>query len=125
MLLAFLSSEQATGAIGTAGIIGAAFAVARSKRIENTLDLLGQGNDDLRKLVDDERQAREADQRACDLKLAEMSGQMQVLTTAFGRDVARAIADEWRQIQQQQPYVPPVQRRRDYREQQRKPQGDA
>ena len=98
LTLAAFTSEQLTGAVGTAGIIGAAFAVVRSKRIEKTLDMLGQGNDELRKMVDDERKAREADQRMCDLKLAEMSGQMKVLTTSFGRDVARAIAEEWHQV---------------------------
>lgn len=114
--LAAITSEQFTGAVGAAGIVGAAFAVARSKRIEKTLDMLGQGNDDLRKLVNDEKEAREADQRACDLKLAEMSGQMQVLTTSFGRDVARAIADEWRQIQQRTPIDQVAERRRDHRQ---------
>lgn len=114
--MAAFTSEQLTGAVGTAGIIGAAFAVVRSKRIEKTLDMLGQGNDELRKLVSDEKEAREADQRACDLKLAEMSGQMKVLTTSFGRDVARAIADEWRQIQQRTPIDTVADRRRDHRQ---------
>jgi hypothetical protein len=115
-IVGLLTSEQLTGAVGTAGIIGAAFAVVRSKRIEKTLDLLGQGNDELRKLVNDEKEAREADQRACDLKLAEMSGQVKVLTTSFGRDVARAIAEEWRDIQARTPIDAVADRRRQHKE---------
>lgn len=114
--IAAITSEQFTGAVGAAGIIGAAFAVARSKRIEKTLDMLGEGNDELRKMVDDERKAREADQRVCDLKLAEMSGQMKVLTTSFGRDVARAIAEEWRRIQDPTPIDGVADRRRTHRQ---------
>lgn len=104
-LLSAITGEQLTGALGLAGMLGAALAVGRSRRIEKTLDLLGTANDQLRKQIEDGERARKSDRATCDRELSEMRGQLTALTTGFGRDIARAIADEWRQMRDEPPAV--------------------
>lgn len=98
LVLATLSADQYASALAVAGMLGAAVAVGRSRRIEKSLDLLGNANDQLRKQVEDGEKARLDDRAKCDRELSEMRGHLTALTTGFGRDIACAIAAEWHEM---------------------------
>lgn len=90
--------------------LAAVWAVARSKRLTQTVELTGKANDELRKELDDmarRNEQREADRkaeldtaraaaaardRACQAQLDELRGRIDVLTSDLGRDIGRHTA---------------------------------
>ena len=97
MIVAIVASDVAPW-LALAGSLGAAVAIVRSVQVKSTLEVIREANDELRKVIDDDRKAREKDQLECNRQLAELSGKLTVLTGDFGRSIAVAIIDEWRRI---------------------------
>lgn len=96
MIGAQLTAENVTTALALAGIVGAAHAVWRSKSIKESLDTITAANEELRSEVKDHERRRAEDRVNCERELAELRGQVKTMTGEFGRQIASAIADEWR-----------------------------
>lgn len=105
-MIAFVAADVAPW-LALVGAVGAGGAIFRSNQtkssiaqVKTSLDVITAANEELRLLVGHEKREREEDRRQCDASLAEMRGQLATLTGAFGRQIATAIVDEWRKIEQ-------------------------
>lgn len=100
MIAASVNTTDIEFALAIAGCLGAALAVFRSTQVKTSLAVITSANNELRSVIGDEKREREDDRRRCDSQLSEMRGQLATLTGEFGRQIAAAIVDEWRKIEQ-------------------------
>lgn len=91
-----ITADDVTTIVALAAILGAAHAVFRSRSIKDSLETITAANDELRAEVKDHERRRAEDRVNCERDLAELRGQVKTMTGEFGRQIASAIADEWR-----------------------------
>jgi hypothetical protein len=121
-VIATLTASDLSNVLAAAAVLGAAFSVFRSTQLKSSLESMGDANDELRAEVKDHERRRASDRIECDRQLGEMRGQMKVLTSDFGAEIAMAIVDKWetRDAAKDTRAQQNIDRRRDFRDNQRK-----
>lgn len=73
------------------GLLGAAIAYLRARRLESSLEAFTKANDELRQEVEYHERRRAADQKQCERDLAKMAGRLDAMTEQFAESIARAV----------------------------------
>lgn len=83
--------EISFAVIGVAGLIGVAWSFAKVRTLDSNVAMFAQANAELRAELDDERQARQRSESASQVQIAELRGQVSVLTGSLARDIVDAV----------------------------------
>ena len=118
-MIAALQAGDVATFLSAAAVLGAAFSVLRSTQLKSSLESMADANDELRAEVTDHERRNSKDRHECERQLGEMRGQMQVLTSDFGAQIAMAIVSKW-EIRESSRAQTNIDRRRDFRDDQRK-----
>lgn len=84
----------ATGVVlAAAGLLGAAWAVLKARRVREDFELLVEHNDELRKALGFEREERQREQRECRDEIARLRGSVDTLTSQVVTGLVSSIHD--------------------------------